>query len=286
MNTEILTHLFNTIPLLASKHMPGQPIHNLLFSIAKAEIEKAFEAGRGQEINLGPFERLVFPYHKMGTIDSLNLFEIDELIILSFYWQNRHRYKSVLDLGANIGLHTIALKKIGYEVCSFEPDTVHFEILKENITLNNLSLDNIHRCAISEKDGETEFLRVLGNTTGSRIAAATRQPYGKIEKINVETRAFQPLLKNIDLVKMDVEGYEKFIISTTEKSDWIGTDGMLSIHDNENASAVYEHFKSIGINMFSQKTGWGLVSDLSDMPNSHHEGSLFVTAADKMHWLD
>ena len=104
------------------------------------------------------------------------MFDLDGLILYSFYWLNRNRYKKVADLGANIGLHSILLSRCGYEVSSYEPDPIHFKILSENIKSNNCSRVHLHNVAVSNTMGEMDFIRVLGNTTGSHLAGSKKTP--------------------------------------------------------------------------------------------------------------
>ncbi len=283
--SEILNSFFAALPSVSGCHAPNTPLYNLLKDVVRKKIESLFCEKKGHNIEFGPFGELTFPYHAMGTIDSLDLFDIDELVILSFYWQNRTRYKKVLDIGANLGLHSIILSKCGYQVTCYEPDPVHFKILKDNIALNNILNIQCNNMAVASEDGDMEFVRVLGNTTGSHIAGAKPDPYGKLERISVKTKSFRSILSGgYDFVKMDVEGYEKVIVRMTNKNDWKNIDGVLSVHDKDNASVLFEHFKGLGINLFSQKNNWHTVSKLKDMPMSHHEGSLFVTAKEKMSW--
>jgi FkbM family methyltransferase len=220
----------------------------------------------------------------MGAIDSLNLFDLDELIVFCFYRQNRSIYRRVLDLGANLGLHSIILSKCGYSVDSYEPDPLHFEMLERNLTLNRCTGVKLHNLAVSDKDGVVDFIRVLGNTTSSHIAGAKPNPYGKLERVSVRTRAFKKIFKGVDLVKMDVEGFEKTLILSTGSGDWKNTDGLLSVHDKENAKTLFRHFKKLGVSMFSQKIGWRKATSVNDLPANHFGGSLFVTAGQKMPW--
>jgi len=103
----------------------------LLKQVARKEIKDMFDTGEERSVDFKPFGELIFPYHSMGSVDSLKLFDLDELIIFSFYWANRTKYRKVLDIGANLGLHSILLSKCGYEVSCYEPDPIHFEILKK-----------------------------------------------------------------------------------------------------------------------------------------------------------
>jgi hypothetical protein len=59
---------------------------------------------------------------------------------------------------------------------------------------------------------------------------------------------------------------------------------MVEIGNAGNAEAVFEHFQSIGVGMFSQKCGWNRVLKIADVPTSHREGSLFITAKPAMPW--
>lgn len=107
----------------------------------------------------------------MGAIDSLDLFGIDKLVIFAFYWSNSGRYKRTLDMGANIGLHSIMMSRCGFQVTCFEPDPHHFSLLTRNLSDNNINSVTAVNAAVSVKEGTMEFVRVLGNTTGSHLAA-------------------------------------------------------------------------------------------------------------------
>ena len=87
--------------------------------------------GKPGKDSLLPFGDLDFPYREMGAINTLHLFGLDELIIFSYYWANKSRYKKVADLGANIGLHSIIMDRCGFSINSYEPDPMHIKILKK-----------------------------------------------------------------------------------------------------------------------------------------------------------
>jgi len=84
-------------------------------------------------VTLGPLQEVPFTFVDMGAISSVDLFGLDELIIFAFYWSNRNRYRSIVDMGANIGLHSVVLGLMGFEVRAFEPDPRHVEIFRGHI---------------------------------------------------------------------------------------------------------------------------------------------------------
>ncbi len=280
----LLEEIILILPGIKDQHARSERKYNELKDRIRGEVEDIFADVEPTAKPFSPFGELVFPYHKMGAIDSLNLFDLDELIIFSFYWLNRKRYKKVADIGANIGLHSIILSKCGYEVRCYEPDPQHFEIIKRNLSLNKAKNVEPINAAVSAEDGTLEFIRVLGNTTGSHIAGAKDNPYGELDKFPVEVKAIGQIMEWSDLIKLDAEGHEKEILLATTKEHWMKTDAIIEVENSDNAKTLYEFFEGIGINMFSQKLNWQMVKDVQDMPVGYREGSLFVTAKRNMPW--
>ncbi len=231
-----------------------------------------------------PFGSLTFPYQKMGAIDSIDLFGLDELIIFAFYWANRKRYGRAVDIGANLGLHSILMDRSGFSVTAFEPDPVHFALLNRNLKLNDAAHVTPLQAAVSDCDGTMEFVRVKGNTTGSHLAGAKANPYGELDRFDVEVRACVKALEGADFAKIDAEGHEVTILTAVPAARWTSLDAMIEVGTPENAHKLFEHFSGQPVRLFSQKTGWSRVIRESDVPTSHREGSLFITAKAEMPW--
>jgi FkbM family methyltransferase len=280
----ILEDVLAALPEISTQHAPTSAIYRILKRITRPEAERLFGSQGPQAASLGPLGAIQFPYHRMGAIDSIDLFGIDELIIIAFYDLNRSRYRKVLDLGANIGLHSFALSRCGYEVRCYEPDPVHYKLLQRTIELNELTTVTPINAAVSVEAGLAEFVRVLGNTTGSHLAGAKPSPYGDLERFTVKVDAFKPLLHWADLAKIDIEGHEATVLCSTTAEDWAKTDAMAEIGNEANADAVFKHFQKIGVGMFAQKIGWAKVAGLDDMPTSHRDGSLFITRRSAVPW--
>jgi FkbM family methyltransferase len=286
MGKNYLGQIFNCLSHITSQHGRGSYIYELFESLTTDSLKSTnLNDPNNGSIDFGPFGEIRFPYFKMGAIDTLDLFGLDELIIFAFYFANRNRYNTSADIGANLGLHSILMSKCGWLVQSFEPDPVHMNLLKRNLALNKVSTNvTLNQIAVSDKAGTLEFLRILGNTTGSHLAGAKPNPYGEIERFNVNVAPISDIIGNVDFIKMDVEGQERQIILSTSRSQWINTDMMVEVGTPENAKAIFEHLNILGVNTFSQKTGWRAVKSEADMPNSHREGSLFISLKDKMPW--
>jgi FkbM family methyltransferase len=175
------------------------------------------------------------------------------------------------------------MAKCGFTVKAFEPDPWHYGLLGENLAANGANSVEALQAAVSVADGEAQFVRVLGNTTGSHLAGA-KDSYGDKEHFTVRTCGVGPLMAWADLAKIDAEGHERDLLLTTTKQGMQSLDIMVEIGNPENAKAVFEHFQAIGVGMFAQKLGWARVQSAGDVPTSHREGSLFISAKPAMPW--
>lgn len=81
-------------------------------------------------VDFGFFEASI-PNVSLGVISSFDLFGLDEIILFSFYASNRQKYKRIADLGANIGVHSLVLGKLGFHVDAYEPDPEHTSVAKK-----------------------------------------------------------------------------------------------------------------------------------------------------------
>ncbi len=279
----VLETLILELPNILNLHPTTTKAYQLIHHIARGETTRLFSDKSTEFKPFEPFGQIAFPYFEMGAINSLDLFGLDELIIFSFYWANRHRYQKVLDIGGNIGLHSIIMSRCGYNVQVFEPDPIHCEKLNENLRRNKCNNVSLCQAAVSTSPGKAKFVRVLGNTTSSHLKGA-KNPYGQLETFEVELVDFLELMKTADLIKMDVEGHEKELILATDEEDWLTVDALIEVGSEENARAIYDHLRNIRLNCFAQKKGWGKVESLSDIPTSHREGTLFITQKSTMHW--
>jgi FkbM family methyltransferase len=283
---ELLARLLKALPSLAKSHRPNTEVYTLLAKVAESAVAQLFGSKNREKHPFGPFGSVAFPYRSMGAVDSLDLFGLDELIIFSFYWANRGIYRRVADIGANIGLHSLVLSRCGYDVRSFEPDPKHVVMLNETLSMNGAKSVTVIPAAVSDRAGEAEFVRVLGNTTGSHLAGAKGNPYGDIERFRVPLVPISEVIEWADLMKIDAEGHETNIILATTRDQWNKADAMIEIGTQANAGIILEHCRRLGLKLFTQKTGWARVQTLDDLPTSYKEGSTFITQKTAMPGMD
>lgn len=280
----LLDDLVDGLPRLAAHHAPSNPEYRFLKAAARAVVTPLWGPEGVQVAQFASFGKLDFPFTSMGAVTSLDLFTLDELILFAWYRERASRYRRVADIGANLGLHSIVLDRIGAQVKAFEPDPLHLSLLRTNLAHNGAARVEVIPAAVSSLDGEAEFVRVLGNTTGSHISGSKAAPYGDLERFKVPTVNIAGIMGWADLLKIDAEGHEATILTATAEEHWDGVDAVVEVGSAENAVAIYAFARTARLNLYAQKDNWRRVTSEEDMPTSYHDGSLILTRDQRSPW--
>jgi len=236
------------------------------------------------KIMFSAFGEIEFPNYEMGAISSFMHISYREMAIFHLYLTKQKFYDVAIDLGANIGLHSILLKKAGFKIVhSFEPDPLHFKELKRRIKLNNLENIMIYNAAVSNFSGHAEFTRVVGNTTSSHLSGAKSDPYGVLEKFTCQVSDIKEIIPfNIrTLIKIDIEGSELDVLSAISDDNWGMVDCVIEVTSEAHAIGIFDLAIKQNLSIFSQKISWKIVSKINDMPFNYKEGSIFLTKNEK-----
>ena len=118
----------------------------------------------------------------------------------------------VVDVGANIGLHTLNMARIvgnTGQVFAFEPDPSNFEILKKNVKINNYRNIILEQKAVGDKHGRTTLYQ-SDHPGKHRIFPQTEQAKGQVqvELTNLDNYFDFDMIDKINFIKIDVEGLE------------------------------------------------------------------------------
>lgn len=139
---------------------------------------------------------------------------------LSFYKKILKKINNpvVVDIGANIGHHTLFFSNFSYLVYSFEPYEFVRNSLIDKLFYNNIKNVIIEQFGLSDSNDTIEFYTpTLSNTgTGSFIKnhAIDNNNYFKNLDVKIGDEYFSNQnLKKIDLIKIDVEGFESKVLN-------------------------------------------------------------------------
>ena len=118
---------------------------------------------------------------------------------------------NVFDLGANIGMFTLLSSKLVGEsghVFSFEPDPYLFNVLKENLILNNVNNVSIYQIAVSNTVGVEKFSMNLEQDGDNRLNSNTmNENYVEVKTTTIDDFCEKNELK-INFLEMDIQGSE------------------------------------------------------------------------------
>lgn len=118
-----------------------------------------------------------------------------------------------VDVGANIGYHTvIAAKTVGPkgQVHAIEPFSSNVNLIKKNIIANNLSNVQVHPIVTGHQN-KTVMLNAYSDYAYNSLYKLDRQTFYnqiKVPMKKIDTLVENLHIKNIKLIKIDVEGAE------------------------------------------------------------------------------
>lgn len=242
--------------------------------------QSALAKGGDGLVDFGPFGELHFPYFSMGNIDSLDLFGIDELILFLIYKNKKSAVKQAADLGANLGLHSIVMAKLGWKVNAFEPDPTHIECLRKNMIRNyTKSHVELFEGAVWIDSSFVKVTKVLGNTTGNHISGF-KDAYGETEFIDVPSIGINEALAGVSFAKIDVEGAEGALLGALHESFDLDSMVICMEVSTPNRLKVFEFARKQHANIFCQKLGWSPARAHEDLPAGYKEGSVAIARAE------
>ena len=122
-----------------------------------------------------------------------------------------------LDIGANIGAHTIAMSKmVGRTgmVYAFEPERIIFQTLAGNMAINSITNVYCFNKGVGKEKG-TAFVPVFDYNTEDHYGVVELSKQGlPVEIITIDSLS----LPRCDFIKADVEGMELEVLQGAEKT--------------------------------------------------------------------
>ena len=147
------------------------------------------------------------------------------------------RFNHILDIGAWVGTWSMAMNKFCGRVVAFEPDSLHYECLVKNVSddieTHQLAVGSEQKLISLSEDNFTQSKRIIGK--------------GSIPMITIDSMK----LDDVDLIKIDVEGYEmevlKGAVNTLEGVSYL----MIELNNNTKKYGssnieIEKHIQSLG----------------------------------------
>lgn len=193
----------------------------------------------------------------------------------------------ILDIGSNIGLHTIMLAKenIDSKIISIEASPTIFKLLNQNCSANKLTNVIFYNTAITDQDdAEISFYhRESMSTTDKQLLEDWQVPESDIRKETTKTITIDMLLKrekvdNVLLLKMDIEGGEVVALDGAKSSleQKKIQNMMIEYHSYSNRDYVEKLLKELGFAVTLHERP--VLYENNDLANGHIFAELSPTS--------
>lgn len=165
--------------------------------------------------------------YRSSDYDDLNMMFRENLA----FWESKSRKifsqlsktsNVVFDIGSYSGIYTLLAAKSNDDVktYSFEPNPELFKVLSKNIKINRLKNSKIEALAFDENEGvATLYINHEINTSvASLINNSNKGGSFQVTKTTLDSFVTREKITTIDLMKIDVEGYEINVLKGSLKS--------------------------------------------------------------------
>lgn len=119
-----------------------------------------------------------------------------------------------LDIGANIGQHSLFMSRFADQIHAFEPYPAVGNRLREHIALNEIENLTLHEVGLSDDNGKLPFFAPMGSNKGVGSFDSDSQqrgntPAGELAIVRGDDYFESCDIVDVDLIKIDVEGFER-----------------------------------------------------------------------------
>jgi FkbM family methyltransferase len=168
-----------------------------------------------EKIIINDFYLNIFPNDWMGmNMRGGNLWEPH---ISKFLLQELRKDSHFVDVGSNYGYHSIFASKHCEKVHSFEPSKFMNEIQKLSILSNDITNIDLYPYALGDTDKKVHLTTVDvigGNMNVGEMSVVLSEH----DSNDVHMKKLDDVIQSrIDIMKIDVQGFEKFVISGASK---------------------------------------------------------------------
>ncbi|MDX1919780.1 MAG: FkbM family methyltransferase [Candidatus Caenarcaniphilales bacterium] len=158
----------------------------------------------------------------------------------------------VVDIGANIGAHTLLLAQLvgpSGRVLAFEPQRIVFQTLCANMALNSVTNTQCFQYALGEETGETK-IPLLDYTKQANFGGLDIEQFKQGESTPLMTLdSFN--LQQCNFIKIDVEGMEEKVLKGASKTIQQFRPFMLVENDRkEKSESLIQFLKSLNYRLY------------------------------------
>ena len=188
---------------------------------------------------------------------STGSFESTQIEGLTSYLKTKGRSGVMLDIGANIGVYSVAFAPFFQKIYSFEANPVTFKLFDANLHLS--AIDNVQplNIALSNQAGSGTIYVPKNGNLGWASMVVGHHP-AAVDEVVIQKDTLDGVLAKLDvqpsqvrLIKMDVEGHELSVLEgARETLSRHKPDILCEVLTSEAGAPVLSFLKEIGYSRF------------------------------------
>ena len=156
---------------------------------------------------------------------------------LNFAGKFLSRRRTAIDIGAHVGLWAVDIANYFTKVVCFEPVPEFVECLEENLKDRNIENYEIHCCALGEEESNESKIVIEKENTGNSHLELNPSPDTNKKVIDTVIKPLDSFkIQQVDLIKIDAEGYEWQVLKGAEKTIEINRPIIVLEYKDKNTS--------------------------------------------------
>jgi FkbM family methyltransferase len=182
---------------------------------------------------------------------------------------------NVIDAGANIGYLTLQFSKRCNQgmVYSFEPDTENFKCLTQNMSLNDCRNVTSLQVALGKTNATASLYKVYRNNPGANRILDNAPPDAYAQELvsvcSLDDLDASGYFKKIDLIKVDVEGFEWFVLQGA--ANMIRRDKPILFIELADDNLHGQGYSSLQLLQYLDELGYNVIESTSMKPLARAE---------------
>lgn len=188
----------------------------------------------------------------------------------------------IFDVGTNVGETLLNFAKLTSpegHVHGFEPDSINFKRCMDNVKLNNFTNISINQKGLGNVAGKFSLMvDTPSNRGGNRIAQNVLEKSTEtIEVITLDRYAEENKIRKLDLIKIDVEGFEMNVLkgaigtlTSLKPILFVELDNNNLIEQKSSAKELIAFLEQLNYSIYNAQTNEKITS-LNDFTNCHFD---------------
>jgi FkbM family methyltransferase len=157
-----------------------------------------------------------FDHHLSSKVDEFPHTTYQQYSIDKAFEKTKE-FNQVIDVGANIGLHSVRFSKYFTEVIAFEPVSQNFNCLK--INCSKFSNTKLNHCGLGDTEGKLIISIPHDSTNCGEFSLIDFTNYkDTLIQESIDIKKLDSFNLSPDLIKIDTQGYEINVLRGAEET--------------------------------------------------------------------